>query len=308
MILTCPSCATGYFAPDDAIGPLGRTVRCQSCKHTWKALPEEPLDLTAAATPVVAAPPAAVVAPEVGPETLAETPAPELPKAYRARAEQQRRLRRAAAHGVAWAGTACVALGMLGAAWLFRADVVDVLPRTASAYAAVGVDVNPVGLDFEALNARAAPDDPTVVIVSGAVRNVRDDERVVPTIRVALLDREGLEVAHDFVRLDAPPVLPGKVQGFAVRLSDPGGRAQEVATDFAPDAPPAPKKAASPAPVARPLPRADAPAHVPATPLAAARPALRPALSPVATGGDAPVDAVPLDEAHAEAPLTSAHG
>lgn len=301
MILTCPSCATGYFAPDDAIGPMGRTVRCQSCKHTWKALPEEPLDLTAASTPVVVPAPTA----EAGSESLAETPAPELPKAYRARAEQQRRLRRAAAHGVAWAGTACVALGMLGAAWLFRAEVVDVLPRTASAYAAVGVDVNPVGLDFEALNARAAPDDPSMVIVSGAVRNVRDDERVVPTIRVALLDKEGHEVAHDFVRLDAPPVLPGKVQGFAVRLPDPGGRAHEVATDFAPDAPPVARPRPAPAPAHRPLPEADPAA---AGPVAEARPALRPALSPGVDAGPAAVDAVPLDGPHAEAPLTSAHG
>lgn len=301
MILTCPSCATGYFAPDDAIGPMGRTVRCQSCKHTWKALPEEPLDLTAASTPVVVPAPTA----EAGSESLAETPAPELPKAYRARAEQQRRLRRAAAHGVAWAGTACVALGMLGAAWLFRAEVVDVLPRTASAYAAVGVDVNPVGLDFEALNARAAPDDPSMVIVSGAVRNVRDDERVVPTIRVALLDKDGHEVAHDFVRLDAPPVLPGKVQGFAVRLPDPGGRAHEVATDFAPDAPPVARPRPAPAPAHRPLPEADPAA---AGPVAEARPALRPALSPGADAGPAAVDAVPLDGPHAEAPLTSAHG
>lgn len=301
MILTCPSCATGYFAPDDAIGPLGRTVRCQSCQHSWKALPEEPLNLTAAATPIVAAAP--VATPE--PETLAETPAPELPKAYRARAEQQRRLRRAAAHGVAWAGTACVAFGMLGAAWLFRADVVDVLPRTASAYAAVGVDVNPVGLDFEALTARAAPDDPGMVIVSGAVRNVREDERVVPVIRVALLDEGGHEVAHHFVRLDAAPVLPGKVQGFAARMADPGGRAHEVGAAFAPDAPPAPRPAAPRIPAARPLPQADAPDPAAS---ATARPSLRPALSATGGGADTPLDAVPLDGTHAEAPLTSAHG
>lgn len=293
MILTCPSCATGYFAPDDAIGPQGRTVRCQSCKHTWKALPEEPLELTpAGAGPTVAAPTS-----EAAPESLAETPAPELPKAFRARAEQQRRLRRAAAHGVAWAGTACVAFGLLGAAWLFRAEVVDVLPRTASAYAAVGVDVNAVGLDFEALNARAAPDDPSVVIVSGAVRNVRDDERVVPVIRVALLDAEGHEVAHDYVRLDAAPVLPGKVQGFAARLPDPGGRAQEVGAVFAPGAPAPKAPAPSHAPAARPLPQAD-PAPGPSASAEASRPALRPALSVVAPAADTPIDATPLDEAH----------
>lgn len=296
MILTCPSCATGYFAPDDAIGPLGRTVRCQSCKHTWKATPEEPLDLMAATTPVVAAAPSAKAAPpEPAPETLAETPAPELPKAYRARAEQQRRIRRAAAHGVAWAGAACVAFGLMGAAWLFRTDVVDMLPRTASAYAAVGLDVNAVGLDFEALNARPMPSDPGVVIVSGAVRNVRDDERVVPTIRVALLDDAGHEIAHDYLRLDAPPVLPGKVQGFAVRLPDPGGRAHEVATDFAPGAP-APKQTPAPAPAPRALPQADeAQAEAAHDAAPASEPALRPALGPIRESGGVQAHAAPLD-------------
>jgi predicted Zn finger-like uncharacterized protein len=292
MILTCPSCATGYFTPDDAIGAGGRTVRCQACKHSWRALPEGPLDLTAQVAPARPEP-----APE--PETLAETPAPELPKAYRARAEPARRIRRAAAHGVAWAGTACVTLGLLGAAWLFRADVVDALPRTASAYAAVGLDVNPVGLDFEAISARAAPEDPGKVVVSGAVRNVREDEREVPVIRVALLDADGHELAHDYVRLDVPPVLPGKVQGFAVRLPDPAGRAEGVGVDFAPDAPPAPRPTHAP-PAARALPKADAAAHPAPTPHAAAEPApgpaLRPALAPARDAAQTAVDAVPLDE------------
>ena len=103
MILTCPACATSYFIPDDAMGPNGRKVRCQACGEVWRATSEEPLELTLAPEPHAVAPaePAtspAAVDPE--PESLAETPAPELPKAFRARAEQQRRLRRAAAHGI----------------------------------------------------------------------------------------------------------------------------------------------------------------------------------------------------------------
>ncbi|WP_374515171.1 MJ0042-type zinc finger domain-containing protein [Brevundimonas sp.] len=308
MILTCPSCATSYFAPDDAIGPHGRTVRCKSCKHTWRASLDEPLELSATAT----GRPPRETAPreEPVPESLAETPAPELPRAFRARAEQQRRLRRAAAHGAVWAGLASAFAVLLAAAWLFRVEVVEMAPRTAAAYAAVGLTVNPTGLDFEAVSARPLPTDPGRILVSGALRNVREDERVAPPVRVALLDAHGAEVGHAVVRIDAAPVLPGKVQGFAAVIPDPGARAQGIGVDFAldqaPAAPPPPARTST-----RRAPAAPAPA--PAAPAAHPEPvAARPL--PVATSGDAglrpamgagpaaradlrPVDAVPLSPA-----------
>ena len=40
MILTCPSCGTQYVVKDGAIPPLGRQVRCASCKHSWHQDPE----------------------------------------------------------------------------------------------------------------------------------------------------------------------------------------------------------------------------------------------------------------------------
>ena len=54
MILTCPSCATSYFTPDEAIGAGGRTVRCKSCRHTWRATLDEPLELSQSSTPTEA--------------------------------------------------------------------------------------------------------------------------------------------------------------------------------------------------------------------------------------------------------------
>ena len=230
MILTCPSCATSYFTPDDAIGSAGRRVRCQSCAHTWHASLDEPLDLTQA--PQAESNVVGFGKREDVPESLAETPAPELPKAFRARAEQQRRVRRAATHGVVWAGLASVFMGLIAAGWLFRVEVVELYPRAAAAYAMVGSPVNPTGLEFEAVGARASPVDPSKVIVSGALRNVRDREVVAPPVRVALLDAHGAEIGFRIVRIDAAPVLPGGVQGFAAIISDPGAHGAGVGVDF----------------------------------------------------------------------------
>ncbi|NJC41076.1 putative Zn finger-like uncharacterized protein [Brevundimonas alba] len=292
MILTCPSCATSYFTPDEAIGAGGRTVRCKTCKHTWRATLEEPLELSVSPPGPEPSTFARREDPAESAESLAETPAPELPRAFRARAEQQRRLRRAAAHGVVWAGIASGFAALLGAAWLFRVEVVEMAPRAAAAYAAVGLTVNPTGLEFEAVSARAAPNDPGKVIVSGALRNVRENERIAPPVRVALLDASGAEIGHAIVRIDAAPVLPGKVQGFAATIADPGGKGQGVGVAFVLDgSAPAPEPAvhhAAPA-VQRPLPTADIGG-------------LRPAISP---GASAPLDMQPIDAVPVSTPVAT---
>ena len=306
MILTCPSCATSYFTPDEAIGASGRTVRCKSCRHTWRAMLDDPLELSHASAPGEGV--SFGQHDESGPESLAETPAPELPKAFRARAEQQRRLRRAATHGVVWAGIVSGFAALLGSAWLFRVEVVEMAPRAAAAYAAIGLTVNPTGLDFEAVSARPVPSDPGKVLVSGALRNVRDNERIAPPVRVALLDSHGAEIGHAIVRIDAAPVLPGKVQGFAVVIPDPGARGQGVGVAFVLDedrgkaAPhPAPVHADTRRPPAAPAHAAAHEAKAPApTPAAAAGAdgGLRPALTPAPLPEMRPIDAVPVVDTH----------
>ena len=297
MILTCPACATSYFIADDLVGPNGRKVRCKSCGEVWKASNDEPLELTVAPEPVVIEPD-----PEV---SLAETPAPELPKAFRARAEQQRRLRRAAAQGIAWAGMASVFVGLVASAWLFRVEVVEAFPRAAAAYAMVGSPVNPVGLDFEAMSAKEAPGHPGMVLVSGALRNVRDGEIVAPPVRVALLDAHGAEIGHKVVRIDAAPVLPGKVQGFAALIPDPGGHAADINVNFVPAAATHGAGHAAPAGDHKPSSSdhgeaADKP-PAPAAHASASEGGLRPALAADhSASAQAPVDAHPVDD-HAPA-------
>ena len=71
MILTCPNCGTQYVVKDGAIPPVGRQVRCASCKHSWH---QEP-DAAPEAEPQAQAEPeeetiaeATLVAPRSGPE------------------------------------------------------------------------------------------------------------------------------------------------------------------------------------------------------------------------------------------------
>ena len=249
MILTCPACATSYFVPDEAIGPNGRRVRCKTCGHDWRAsLEDAPLELEPAATSLAAA--TAETVEEGPPETLAETPAPELPRAFRAKAERKRRVRKAAAAGAAWAAAAAVVLGLITGGVLFREEIVRKFPVTAGAYETLGLDVNIVGLEFEAQRARVAPHDPGKIIISGAVRNIRETEVVSPPIRAVLQDDQGVEVASRVVRPDGPPVLPGQVQGFAVVIADPQGKAAGMTTKFVlsppAKAPPRPDGKASP--------------------------------------------------------------
>lgn len=285
MILTCPDCATRYFVDDRRLGPIGRTVRCASCGATWRAQTEDeaPLELSASKEERVAA--SRIDEPlsfkPVDPQDL---PAPELPKAFRAKQEQKRRVRRIAAAGAVWAGLALGFAALMFCAWVFRVDVVRVFPRAAAAYALVRV--NATGLQFEGVDATPATDDAGAVLVQGRLRNVVSERAAVPLIRITLLDKKGIRMKQRVIQVDQDWIAPGGTLPFQARLSDPRAGAADVDVSFALDTPPPPK------PVSKPLPRVAAAAAMRAAlPTApAAAPALRPML------GDQPL---PATSAHA---------
>ena len=232
MILTCPACATSYFVPDNAIGANGRRVRCKSCGHDWRAsLEDEPLELTPASDSD--AKPADDRSSEPLPETLAEASAPELPRAYRAKAEQKRRMRKAATLGAIWVGTVIAVVAATVALVLYRLPVVQAWPQTASLYKAVGFPVNIAGVEVEALRGKSLVNLPDRVIVGGALRNIRDHEVVPPALIIILRDDRDVEVVRQPLQLDGPPILPGKVQGFAAVVDNPEGKGIKISVEFA---------------------------------------------------------------------------
>src|SRR6185312_7978487 len=130
MILSCPECATGYFVDDSQVRAGGRKVRCANCGARWTAYPEGPLELVTSEEGAIAREPPA-------PGEAAPITADELPRVFRDRAEEERRMRRAAAVGVAWAGGVVAILALIGIGIVFRDTVVRAWPQTASLYAAI---------------------------------------------------------------------------------------------------------------------------------------------------------------------------
>lgn len=227
MILTCPECATRYFVDDAKLGAEGRTVRCASCGHRWRAKAEAELELVSSAEE------GAVAANPAEPQAK-EKPAEPLPKAFRARAVEKKTMRQAMVHGVVWAVMAAVLLVILIAAALFRGDIVRLIPRAAGAYAMVGLTVNPTGLVFEGVAAHPAlQDGHSALVVSGTIRNVENRAVVAPAIRIEVLDKSGKAVASQIAATDNAHIKPGEARHFVVSVIDPPASANNVEVAFA---------------------------------------------------------------------------
>jgi len=227
MILTCPECATGYFVEDGQIRPGGRMVRCAACGARWKALPEGPLEL-------VTSDEEGAVAKEAAPgaEAAALT-GEDLPRVFRDRAEDERRMRRAALIGAAWAaaGVAVLLLVVLGV--VFRQQVVGAWPQTASLYAAIGLPVNPTGLVIEQVRAEPSLDQGHATLaVSGVIRNVVDHAVVAPPLRLSLINPQGKRVAGQIASLGNARIPPGETRHFLTSIFDPPYSAAVLQVDF----------------------------------------------------------------------------
>ncbi len=224
MILTCPDCATRYFVDETKLGPQGRKVRCASCGACWRAEPEvETLDLVPA-----------TVSPELSLDPTAATrPAEALPKSFRAQAEARRRTRKAVAAGVVWASLAAAFVMLMLTAVVFRVQVVRMWPRTAGAYAAVRLPVNPLGLSPE--NVAASPglqDGRAMLFVRGLERNIEAGPRPAASLRVSLYDKAGVRLASQVVRVSASSLRPGEAHPFQAAFTDPPLAGTQVGVDF----------------------------------------------------------------------------
>ena len=200
MILTCPECSTRYLTKENAIGPNGRTVRCAKCDTTWFVASEaDELALQDNQVPVedivpVSAGIAAATSPDIafGQEAAPAVVQPGAHVVMRDKVDQERRRRRLTSVGLIWA----IPLALLFIAailgYVFRQDIVNGIPQTATIYKSLGVDVTLSGLNIEDPVTRSAlVDGQPVLVVNGAVRNITAQTQDVPMVELSLHSKDG---------------------------------------------------------------------------------------------------------------------
>lgn len=227
MIVTCPSCETKYRTNAEALQARQGKVRCASCNHVW-VVEDDALTLEAA------------VQPEPAPvDTPVEEPTFAEPAKPHAQIRQREEARRRKAHLMtelgAWGAIAACFAVLFGGAWIFKGSVVDLFPATSSAYAAIGAEINPYGLEVRELEVEQRETETLPVLeITGEVLNVSNRRRQTLPLRAALLDHEGHVLVEWMVQLESPELPPEGRERFRTELPDPPETAHEIKVVLAP--------------------------------------------------------------------------
>lgn len=217
MILTCPDCATSYFVDDDRIPSAGRTVKCSSCGNRWRAEPE-------------------ASAPEAGPELPDDAQLEPVPviETQPDPAPTPKPVRKPRRWGLlAGLGGSALLIVALAAVVILRQQIVNLAPGVAPAFTAVGLKIDDTGLAIEDITfAPQFQSARPVLLVKGAIRNIRHEARVAPPIRIQLRDAEDEVLGGVVARTTNATIPPGGRRYFAITVPEPPAGIASVTVDF----------------------------------------------------------------------------
>jgi hypothetical protein len=116
---------------------------------------------------------------------------------------------------------------------IWRSQVVQILPQTASLYAAVGLPVNLRGLAFEDVRmSQTEQDGIAVLMVEGSIVNVTRRPLEVPRLRLAVRNEAGHEIYSWTAQPGRSLLGPGDSMPFRSRLASPPADAREMQVRF----------------------------------------------------------------------------
>ncbi|MDE2365120.1 MAG: FxLYD domain-containing protein [Hyphomicrobiales bacterium] len=114
-----------------------------------------------------------------------------------------------------------------------RAPIVRIAPAAAVLFDAVGLHVNPVGLEITRVAARAGTTgDRRVLIVEGQIANNGERTRLAPAMRVSVRAADGQQLYAWTTQATRQRIEPGETAAFAARLVSPPADGADVAVEF----------------------------------------------------------------------------
>jgi predicted Zn finger-like uncharacterized protein len=183
-----------------------------------------------------------VAAPPLSPATVEATAAP--PRApgisdiestaRRARLAWRRSLRRGARLRIPLMPAVIAAeLAAIIGILTWRAEIVRVLPQTASLFRAIGLGVNLRGVSLANVRTSTdANDGVPVLIVEGSIENVTGAVVGVPRLRFALRNAAKAELISWTAPPDRGALAPGETLAFRSRLASPPADGREIVVRF----------------------------------------------------------------------------
>ncbi|MGJ4960437.1 MJ0042-type zinc finger domain-containing protein [Bradyrhizobium sp. HKCCYLRH2015] len=273
MFIVCPHCTTSYAIDLATLGMAGRSVRCSRCKEVWLARPEDAVEApapmpamaeagAAAAprdaadewealarqeddderTPDVESPPLAAGWPEdalAEPEDDTEEAEQPVQSGASRLAGLRKLIRRPKLPDVP--GNRLLNLPVLTAAMaaltialvVWRADVVRLLPQTASFYKLVGLEVNLRGLSFKDVKvATETVDGKPVLVIEGTIVSLTKKPVDLPRLRFSVRDAQGTEIYAWNTLLEQTALKPGERTTFKSRLASPPPEGRNIDIRF----------------------------------------------------------------------------
>ncbi|QDW41172.1 thioredoxin [Bradyrhizobium sp. KBS0727] len=130
--------------------------------------------------------------------------------------------------------TACAAMGaLLLALVIWRAEVVRLLPQTATFYRMVGLEVNLRGLVFKDIKiSNETVEGKPVLVIEGMIEGSTRKPVELPRLRFSVRDEQGAEIYAWNAVLEQPVLKPGERAYFKSRLASPPPEGRNIDVRF----------------------------------------------------------------------------
>ena len=130
--------------------------------------------------------------------------------------------------------TACAAMGaLILALMIWRAEIVRLLPQTATFYKIVGLEVNLRGLAFKDIKiSNETVDGKPVLVIEGTIVGENKKPVELPRLRFSVRDAQGTEIYAWNAVLEQPVLKPGERAYFKSRLASPPAEGRNIDVRF----------------------------------------------------------------------------